>query len=91
MSALAAVAADNDSGEAIASELINISRDGEECSTYGDCVKLLEDGTDIDYTGVSGPCDLNDTGSPSKATIGIFEYENDNTFKNTDYITGVVE
>jgi branched-chain amino acid transport system substrate-binding protein len=91
MSALAATAAENDSGEAIASELINISRDGEECTTYTDCVKLLEDGKDIDYNGVSGPVDLNDTGSPSKATIGIFEYNNENKFENTDYITGVVE
>jgi branched-chain amino acid transport system substrate-binding protein len=91
MSALAAEAAENDSGEAIASELINISRDGEECTTFADCVKLIKDGTDIDYNGVSGPVDLNDTGSPSKATIGIFEYNNNNKYDNTDYITGVVE
>ncbi len=91
MSALAAEAAKNDSGEAIASELVNISRDGEKCSTFADCVKLVKDGTDIDYEGVSGPVDLNKTGSPSKATIGIFEYDNDNKYNNTDYITGVVE
>jgi ABC-type branched-subunit amino acid transport system substrate-binding protein len=91
MSALAAEAAENDSGEAIASELINISRDGEECTTFADCVKLIKDGTDIDYNGVSGPVDLNKTGSPSKATIGIFEYNNENKYDNTDYITGVVE
>ena len=91
MSALAAEAAENDSGEAIASELINISRDGEECTTFADCVKLIKDGTDIDYNGVSGPVDLNETGSPSKATIGIFEYNNNNKYDNTDYITGVVE
>ena len=91
MSALAAEAAENDSGEAIASELINISRDGEECTTFADCVKLIKDGTDIDYNGVSGPVDLNKTGSPSKATIGIFEYNNANKYDNTDYITGVVE
>lgn len=91
MSALAAEAAKNDSGEAIASELVNISRDGEACTTFADCVKLLKAGEDIDYNGVSGPVDLNKTGSPSKATIGIFEYNNDNKYDNTDYITGVVE
>ena len=91
MSALAAEAAKNDSGEAIASELVKISRDGEACTTFADCVKLVKDGTDIDYNGVSGPVDMNDTGSPSKATIGIFEFQNDNTYKNQDYITGVVE
>ena len=91
MSALAAEAAKNDSGEAIASELINVSRDGEACTTFADCVKLVKAGEDIDYNGVSGPIDLNKTGSPSKATIGIFEYNNDNKYDNTDYITGVVE
>ena len=93
MSALAAEAAKNDSGEAIASQLIKISRDGEACTTYADCVKLIKDGQDIDYNGVSGPIDLNKTGSPSKATIGIFEYTADNNYqtKKPDYITGVVE
>ena len=93
MSALAAEAAKNDSGEAIASELINISRDGEKCTTFADCVALIKDGTDIDYEGVSGPVDLNKTGSPSKATIGIFEYDNNNKYdtKKPSYVTGVVE
>ncbi|MGZ5367357.1 MAG: ABC transporter substrate-binding protein [Aeromicrobium sp.] len=48
MSALAAEAAKNDSGEAIASELIKISRDGESCTTYADCLALVKDGKDID-------------------------------------------
>ncbi|HYJ67136.1 MAG TPA: ABC transporter substrate-binding protein [Nocardioidaceae bacterium] len=90
MSALAATAAGSDAGEAIGSELINISRDGTVCTEYSECVGLLEDGQDIDYDGVSGPCDLNDTGSPSKATIGIFQYENNNTYKNIEYVTGVI-
>jgi ABC-type branched-subunit amino acid transport system substrate-binding protein len=91
MSALAAEAAKNDSGKAIASELVKISRDGEKCTTFADCVKLIKAGKDIDYDGVSGPVDLNKTGSPSKATIGIFQYDDKNQYKNTKYITGVVE
>ncbi len=91
LSALAAEAAGDDSGESIAKELVNVSREGEKCTTFEDCVALVKDGKDIDYDGVSGPVDLNDTGSPSKATIGIFEYKADNTFANTSYITGVVE
>jgi ABC-type branched-subunit amino acid transport system substrate-binding protein len=90
MSSLAAVAAESDAGEAVASELINISREGTKCTDYAECSQLLESGEDIDYEGVSGPCDLNDTGSPSKATIGIFEYQRDNTFQNVDYITGII-
>jgi branched-chain amino acid transport system substrate-binding protein len=56
--------------------------------TYEECVALLEEGEDIDYDGVSGPIDFNDTGSPSAATIGIFEYGNDNTYSNIGYVTG---
>jgi len=90
LSALAATAANSDNGEAIGSQLINVSRDGTKCTEYAQCVQLLQDGEDIDYDGVSGPIDLNDTGSPSVATIGIFQYANDNTYSNIDYVPGQV-
>lgn len=89
--ALAATAADDDSGEAIASQLLNVSRDGTACTTYADCLQLLEDGEDIDYNGVSGPCDFNDTGSPNAATIGIQEYKKGNTYSQIDSVSGVLE
>jgi len=91
MTALAAVAAGSDSGEAISGEIINISRDGTECTGFQECADLLEQGEDIDYAGVSGPQDLNDTGSPSKASIGIFKYDAQNTYEVVDYVEGVVE
>ena len=90
MSALAATAAGDDSGEAIASKLVEISEGGTPCTEYSECVGLLEKGEDIDYNGVSGPVDLNETGSPSKATIGIFQYGPDNTYKPLEYVTGVI-
>ncbi len=92
MSALAATAAKSDNGKAIAGQLQKISAGGTKCATYADCVKLLKAGTDIDYDGVSGPVDLNSTGSPSKATIGIFQYDASNKYpKNLEYVTGVVQ
>ena len=90
MTALAAIAAGSDDPETFAPEIINISRDGTECASFEECKGLLEDGEDIDYSGVSGPVDLGDTGSPTKATIGIFEYQRDNTFTNLEYVTGVI-
>ncbi|HSE54262.1 MAG TPA: ABC transporter substrate-binding protein [Nocardioidaceae bacterium] len=90
MAALAAIAADDDSGEAIASELINVSKDGTACTTFTECADLLEKGEDIDYNGVSGPVDMNDTGSPNKATIGIQEYGNNNKYKQVDSVSGVI-
>jgi len=91
LTALAAEAAKSDNGVALSKELQKVSADGTKCETYADCLKLIKDGEDIDYDGVSGPVDLNDTGSPSKATIGIFQYDNANTYKNLEYVTGVVE
>jgi ABC-type branched-subunit amino acid transport system substrate-binding protein len=90
MTALAAIAANSDDPQTFAPEIINISRDGTECTSFEECKTMLEDGEDIDYSGVSGPVDLGDTGSPTKATIGIFEYQRDNTFTNLEYITGVI-
>ncbi|MBA2715988.1 MAG: ABC transporter substrate-binding protein [Propionibacteriales bacterium] len=90
MAALAAVAANSSDGVKIGGELVNISEGGEKCMSFEDCVKLLDENKDIDYDGVSGPVDLNDTGSPSKATIGIFQYGEDNRYKPLDYVTGEI-
>ena len=91
VSALAAVKADSDAGEAIAEEIDDITTGGEKCETYADCVKLIEDGKDIDYDGKSGPIELGETGSPTAASIGIYEYGEDNTFAPVDYISGNIE
>jgi len=89
-SALAAEMAKNDTGKAIAKVLASVTRDGEKCTTYADCLELVKAGTDIDYDGVSGPIELNATGSPSAATIGIFQYKADNTYENVDYVEGEI-
>jgi len=89
--ALSAIAADSDNGEAIAQEMQAVSADGTTCTTFEECSKMIEDGEDVNYEGVSGPIDLNSTGSPSKATIGIFEYAADNTYAPVSYETGEVE
>jgi len=90
MSALAAEEAKSTTGTAIGPDIIKISKDGTKCTTFQACVALIKKGTDIDYDGVSGPCDLGDTGSPTKATIGIFQFGPDNTYHNLKYVTGVI-
>ena len=60
-----------------------MTADGEKCTTYADCLALLNDGKDIDYDGQSGPIDLNDVGDPSKAIMGIYTYGPDNTYERT--------
>jgi branched-chain amino acid transport system substrate-binding protein len=78
IAALAAVAAGSDAGEALAEELPGVTKDGEECKTFADCKKLLEDGEDIDYNGISGPIELSDKGDPTSAIVGIYTYGADN-------------
>ncbi len=89
--ALAAIAAGDDSGEAVGAEIINVTKDGTQCSTFEECAALLEDGEDIDYEGASGPTDMNDTGSPASGTIGVNEYSKGNTFEQVDSVSGVVD
>jgi ABC-type branched-subunit amino acid transport system substrate-binding protein len=88
--ALAATEAKSDDPAAFKSHILTVSKDGTQCSSFKDCSALLKKGEDIDYQGVSGPCDLGDTGSPTKATIGIFKYDATNNYKNVKYITGVI-
>lgn len=90
VAALAAIAADNDSGKAVGAKMQEVTSEGTKCTEFKECADLLADGEDIDYDGVSGPIDLNSTGSPSAATIGIFEYGGDNNYSPLDYITGEI-
>jgi ABC-type branched-subunit amino acid transport system substrate-binding protein len=88
--ALAAEAAGDDSGESIASELVNVSKGGTKCTAFAECKELLAAGDDIDYDGMSGPVEFSDAGDPTEATIGIYEYGADNTYTNVDYRSGKI-
>lgn len=76
--ALAATAADTDDPAAVAREINGVTRDGEACETYADCVALLEEGTDIDYNGPSGPQDFSQPGEPTAASFAVQSYGEDN-------------
>jgi branched-chain amino acid transport system substrate-binding protein len=86
--ALAAVAAEDDGAESIAARLVDISKEGTKCTTFEECVGLLEDGEDIDYDGASGPVEFSDVGDPTVATIGIYQYGPDNTYTNLEFQEG---
>ena len=60
-------AAGDDSGASIASKMQEVSAGGEKCTSFKDCLALLEDDKDIDYDGVSGPVEFNEKGDPSEA------------------------
>jgi branched-chain amino acid transport system substrate-binding protein len=88
--ALAAIAADSDAGTDIGAALPDVTREGEKCTTFADCVALLDAGEDIDYDGVSGPIELSDAGDPTEATIGIFQYGADNNYTRIDSLSGTL-
>jgi len=78
--ALAAEAAGDDAGVPVAAKLAEVSKGGEKCQDFASCAESLKAGRDIDYEGVSGPVDFNDVGDPSVATIGVYQYGEDNGF-----------
>ncbi|MDP3969733.1 MAG: ABC transporter substrate-binding protein [Nocardioides sp.] len=82
LAALAAVKGGATDPETIQANLAAVSgdTDGEECSTYADCVEILEGGDEIRYTGPSGIGPFDDENDPSSAFVGIYQYEADNSY-----------
>ncbi|MGC5172972.1 ABC transporter substrate-binding protein [Micromonospora sp. DT81.3] len=81
--ALGALAAGSTEGEAIAGKLQEVSGgsgDGEKCETYADCAAIIVGGGTADYDGISGPITFDEVGDPTEASIGIYEYQDDNTY-----------
>ena len=88
--ALAAEAAKSDAGADIAAKLAEVSKGGEKCKSFKECADLLKAGKDIDYEGLSGPIEFDDNGDPAVATIGVYQYGDDNKYpgKAEEYRTG---
>lgn len=73
--ALAAQAADSTTAADFKAQFVDVTKDGEKCTDFASCQKLLVDGKDIDYDGASGPLDFTDAGEPGKATIEVYGYD----------------
>ena len=80
---LAALAAGSTEGADIAAKLQEVSGgsgDGEKCSTYAECADIILAGGVADYDGWSGPITFDGVGDPTEASIGIYQYGEDNTY-----------
>ncbi|HEY6636393.1 MAG TPA: ABC transporter substrate-binding protein [Solirubrobacterales bacterium] len=78
---LAAVAAGSTDGQKMADELIDITAPGGTEYSWQQlpgAIKALEDGEDIDYTGASGPIDMDVHGNPTKGVFDIYQYTSGN-------------
>lgn len=81
--ALAALEAGSTVGADVAAHLQGVSGGvpgGTKCTTFAECADLIIAGTAIDYDGISGPITFDGAGDPTDATIGIFEYGEDNNY-----------
>lgn len=82
--ALAALQAGSTAGADVAANLQSVSGgsgDGTKCTTFAECADLIVAGEAADYDGVSGPITFDEVGDPTEATIGIFQYGDDNNYE----------
>ena len=87
--ALAALQAGSTEGKDVAAELASVSGGGEgdageKCENFKDCAALINDGKTADYDGYSGPITFDENGDPTEATIGIYQYQADNSIERTN-------
>ena len=74
---LAAVAAGSTDGQEMADRLIDITAPGGDQFTWQqlpEAIKALEGGKDIDYTGASGPIDMDVHGDPTAGVFDVYRY-----------------
>jgi branched-chain amino acid transport system substrate-binding protein len=83
LAALGALAANDTDGAAIAEQLRAISGgvgEGSLVTDFESGAELILAGQPIDYDGLSGTIAFDESGDPLGAIIGIYEYEDDNTW-----------
>jgi neutral amino acid transport system substrate-binding protein len=61
--------------------------DGEECTSFAECLELIEGGSEIRYTGPSGIGPIDDENDPSSAFVGIYQFD----ANNKNVLSGTVE
>jgi branched-chain amino acid transport system substrate-binding protein len=86
ITALAAAIAGSDDPSAIAAEINGVTKDGEKCISFEECIALVDAGTDIDYDGIGGPYEFVDAGEPAAASYEIGRYEGGENFVPVDYV-----
>ena len=78
ITALAANIAGTDNPRDVADEINGVTEGGTKCTTYAECLELVEAGEDIDYDGASGPLEFSDAGEPTEASFAIATFGPDN-------------
>lgn len=84
--ALAAHAGGSNSSASIAENMVAVTGGGTKCTSYAECLELLDAGEDIDYDAPSGPMDFTDAGEPSQGTYALSEFTEEGTLEQIDTI-----
>lgn len=82
LAALSSLAANSIEGPDLATWMRQVSGgtgEGEKLTTFADAAAAIVEGKVVDYDGPSGPITFNEFGDPTEATIGIFEYDENNS------------
>lgn len=92
LAALAAIKGGATDGQTIADNMAAVSgaTGGAECTTFAECVEMLDAGEEISYVAVSGVGPFNEANDPSSAYIGVYQYGDDNTYSLLDTVFGEV-
>ena len=90
LAALAAVKGAGTDSQTIQENYAAVSgaTEGEECTSYEDCVALLGEGKEIRYKGPSGIGPIDDENDPSSAFVGIYTFNADNKNELTSTVEG---
>jgi branched-chain amino acid transport system substrate-binding protein len=92
LTALAAQVAESDAPFDIAANMVAVSGgtgvadDAEKCTTYADCLAILEEGGSIDYDGASGALDFSDYGEPSAGSYDVYTFGDDGTYATDEQL-----
>jgi branched-chain amino acid transport system substrate-binding protein len=89
--ALAALQGKATDGATLKENLQSVSEGGEKCTTFADCAKLIADGTDIDYDGLSGPISFDENGDPTEAYVSVYKYGTGNTTTFEEQVYGKLD
>ncbi len=75
MALAARIVGDPADGEAMMRAINGLTHDGVECTSYAECAALIDEGQDVDYSGVSGPINLSPEGDPTVAVYSIHTWQ----------------
>ena len=79
VTALAALKAKSTDPSVYVSEVAGVTKEGTKCRSYAECRELLADGDpsndDIDYDGISGPLEIDETGDLGDAFFAVYTYD----------------